>query len=160
MNRTLVKSLQLSAAGLIALAVGEHFMGDAYIPIKGDVPTIGFGTTKGVKIGDKITPVRALIRLNEDVTEKEEGLKKCFGEIALYQYEWDAYVELAYNVGAGAVCFNKKTGLPTQLLQKLRKGDYAGACKEILDFNKAGGVYVQGLANRREREYKKCMGLK
>ena len=61
MNRLIPTSLVLSAAVLVGIAVDEGFVGKAYTPVKGDVPTIGFGTTSGVKQGDTITPERALV---------------------------------------------------------------------------------------------------
>jgi len=64
--RLKVASLALSAAALVGLAGYEGFRDKAYIPVPGDVPTIGFGSTHGVKMGDTITPERALIRLLED----------------------------------------------------------------------------------------------
>lgn len=34
----------------------------------------------------------------------------------------------------------------------------AGACEEIRRWNRAGGKVLPGLVNRREAEYKTCMG--
>lgn len=60
---------------------------------------------------------------------------------------------LAYNVGAGGVC-------RSTAMKRIRAGDYDGACEAMTWFNKAGGVRVQGLVNRRTDEYKKCIGAK
>jgi len=67
MNRTQLASLTLSAAALVGIALHEGYSPVAYTPVPGDVPTIGFGTTEGVKLGDKITPPQALARALTDI---------------------------------------------------------------------------------------------
>ena len=59
-QRRTVAALTLSAAALVGIVLHEGYTDRAVIPVKGDVPTIGFGTTSGVKIGDTITPPKAL----------------------------------------------------------------------------------------------------
>ena len=49
-----IGAMVLSAAALVGLALHEGYSDKAIIPVKGDVPTIGFGTTGGVKMGDRI----------------------------------------------------------------------------------------------------------
>lgn len=148
--RTKVAALSLSAAALVSIAVHEGYRGEAYIPIPGDVPTIGFGTTKDVKMGDRIDPVKALQRKLDDVQKFEGAIKQCV-KVPLHQHEYDSFLSLAYNIGSGAFC--KST-----LVRKLNAGDYEGACTEILRWNRAGGQPIRGLTVRREAEYKKCMG--
>jgi len=168
-QRTAIAGLVLSAMGLVSIAVSESYTSSAVIPIPGDKLTIGFGTTEGVKAGDKITPPVALARALQDIQKYEGALKKCV-KAPLHQYEYDAYIELEYNVGEGAFC---GSSIPA----KLAAGDYAGACKTILDFDKyrdrtkpkvrnprTGAmeyplVKIRGLTIRRQREYTKCMGL-
>ncbi|WP_297832981.1 hypothetical protein [Thermomonas sp.] len=53
-------ALTLSAAALVGIVLHEGYTDRAVIPVKGDVPTIGFGTTTDVKIGDTTTPPKAL----------------------------------------------------------------------------------------------------
>ena len=55
-QRKTVAALTLSAAALVGIVLHEGYTDRAVIPVKGDVPTIGFGTTTGVKLGD--TPPR------------------------------------------------------------------------------------------------------
>lgn len=143
-------ALALSAAGLVGLATWEGYTDRAVIPIPGDVPTIGFGTTDGVRMGDRTTPPAALARALADVQKFEGALKRCV-TVPLHQYEYDAYTQLTYNIGAGAFC-------GSTLVRKLNAGDYAAACAEILRWNRAGGRVVQGLVNRRQSEYNRCMG--
>jgi lysozyme len=149
-TRTTVAALSLSAAALVSIATWEGYRDSAYIPIPGDVPTIGFGTTKDVKMGDRIDPVRALQRKMDDVRQFEGALKTCV-KVPLHQHEYDAFLSLSYNIGSRAFC-------GSTLVRKLNAGDYEGACREILRWNKSGGRVVQGLVNRREAEFKQCMG--
>jgi len=148
--RTVVTALTLSAAALVGLLSHEGYSDKTIIPIKGDVPTIGFGTTEGVKLTDRTTPVKALTRALSDVQKFEGALKTCV-KVPLHQYEYDAYINLTYNIGSRAFC-------SSTLVKKLNAQDYAGACKEILRWDKASGRVVKGLTNRRQKEYKQCIG--
>ena len=71
---------------------------------------------------------------------KESQLKRCI-TADLYQHEYDAYVDLAYNVGAAAVC---RSSIPA----KLAAGDYEAACRTILDFKKVQGRDCSAPQNR------------
>lgn len=148
--RVTVASLTLSAAALVGLVAHEGYTDKAVIPIPGDVPTVGFGTTEGVKMGDKTTPVKALARAYSDITKFEGAVKKCV-TVPLHQYEYDAYISLAYNIGTGNFC-------SSTLVKKLNAQDYEGACREIPRWDRAKGRVVKGLTQRRETEYKKCIG--
>jgi lysozyme len=44
-SRTAVAALGLSAAALVGLVLHEGYSDRAIIPVKGDVPTLGFGST-------------------------------------------------------------------------------------------------------------------
>ena len=59
--RIAIAALSLSAAGFVGLLNREGFEPTAYPdPVHGTkLPTIGFGSTEGVKMGDTITPVAA-----------------------------------------------------------------------------------------------------
>ena len=148
MRKALV-TLALSALGLVGIAAHEGYSDKAYQDIVG-IWTIGFGTTKDVKPADKIDPVKALQRKAEDIVKFEGAIKQCV-TVPLHQHEYDAYVSLAYNIGPGAFC-------NSTLVKRLNQQDYAGACREILRWNRAGGRVVKGLAVRREIEYRQCIG--
>ncbi len=140
-TRTAIATLVLSATGLVYIAQREGYSERAYPdPVHGaQVATNGFGTTGGVKMGDTTTPVRALIRLRADASEYELALKRCISA-PMHQHEFDAFVGLAYNVGATAVCkSNDRTG-PSAIVRRLQAGDYAGACEAILLYDRAGPV--------------------
>jgi lysozyme len=149
-KRNAIAALSLSAAALVGIATHEGYVGQAYRDIVG-VWTIGFGTTEQVKAGDKIDPVRALQRKMADVQKFEGALKQCV-KVPLHQHEYDAFLSLAYNIGPGAFC-------GSTLVRKLNAEDYAGACAEILRWDKAGGKTVAGLTKRRQAEYRQCAGV-
>ena len=149
MNRMQTGSLVLSAAALVGLALSEGFTDRAVQPLPGDKWTYGFGTTEGVRPGDTITPPKALERKLREVQGFEGALKTCV-TVPLAQGEYDAYVSLAYNIGSDAFC-------SSTLVRLLNAGDYAGACKQILRWDKFKGQPVRGLTLRRQREYATCI---
>lgn len=151
MSRSKIAALALSASALVGLALHEAYRGDAYLPTPNDVPTIGWGTTTGVKPGDRITPDRALVRLLADAERYQQALKVCIGDVPLYQHEWDAYVSWAYNVGTGAAC-------GSTLVKKLQALDYEGACRELLRWSRQAGRVLPGLTKRRQAEMQLCLG--
>ena len=148
--RVAIAALSLSAAGFVGIALHESYTDKAVIPIPGDIPTIGFGSTEGVKLGDRTTPPAALARALREVGKFEGAIHGCVS-VPLYQYEYDAYTSLTYNIGASAFC-------SSTLVRKLSAGDYAGACAEVTRWNRAGGRVVQGLVNRRAAERAQCEG--
>jgi GH24 family phage-related lysozyme (muramidase) len=137
--RLAIGALTLSASGLVYIAVREDYSAQPY-PDVGGVQTYGFGATHGVRPGDRTTPVRALIRLRADAGDFEVALKRCLpADVPLAQREWDAYVALAYNVGARPVCLNADRSGPSTIVRRLRARDYAGACEAIALYKYAGG---------------------
>jgi len=148
--RIVIGALTLSASALVGIAVHEGYRGEAYRPVPGDVPTIGFGTTDGVKPGDTIEPVQALVRKLADVQRFEGALQQCV-RVPLHQHEYDAFLSLAYNIGPGAFC-------GSTLVRRLNAGDYAGACAEILRWDRFRGESLRGLTLRRQAENRQCLG--
>jgi lysozyme len=149
MGRIKIAALSASAVALVGLAVHEGYKSDAYLDVAG-IPTIGYGTTEGVKMGDKTDPVKALQRALDDMKKFEGAIKECV-KVPLYQHEYDTYLSFSYNVGSKAFC-------SSTLVKLLNAENYQGACKELLKWNKAGGKVIQGLVNRRQKEYEQCIG--
>lgn len=147
-TRYAIASLVISAAALVSIAQFEGYEGKAYKDAVG-IPTLGFGETKGVKMGDTTTPPRALIQLLDSADEHAKGMAQCI-KVPLKQTEFDAYLSFTYNVGVGAFC-------QSTLNTKLNAGDYEGACKELLRWDKAKGRVLPGLTKRRQKEYQQCL---
>lgn len=149
-ERRTLAGMALSASALVSILLHEGYSDKAYAPVKGDVPTIGFGTTGGVKMGDTIKPPQAVARALVDVQKFEGALKQCV-KVPLHQYEYDAYVSLSYNIGSKAFC-------GSTLVRALNAGDYAGACLQVLRWDKFKGKPLAGLTKRRQAEYQQCKG--
>lgn len=149
MRRSTISALGVSAALLVGVAVHEGYSDRPYLDVVG-VPTIGFGRTEGVRPGEKTTPQRELVLALKDLEGRKSAIALCV-KVPLYQHELDAYMSLAYNIGTTAFC-------GSTLVKKLNAQDYAGACKEILRWNRAGGREVAGLTKRRQDEHRTCMG--
>lgn len=145
-----IAALVLSASTLVGIAIHEGYRGDAYIPVPGDVPTIGFGETRGVRMGDRTDPVRALIRLQSSADEYAQAVRRC-APVPMHQHEFDAFVSLTYNIGPNAFC-------RSTVARRLVVLDYAGACDAILMWNRAGGRVLQGMVKRRQEERRLCLG--
>lgn len=147
--------LSLMAATLVSIAGYESYTDQAVIPVPGDVPTVGHGTTRHadgtpVRLGERTTPTRALVDLLRDASKAEQSVKRC-APVPMHPWEFSAYVSLTYNIGEGAFC-------QSTLRKKLLAYDYAGACAEILRWDRFQGKQLRGLTLRRQAEYKTCLG--
>jgi lysozyme len=158
-GRSAVALLVLAASTLVGIAVHEGYKDEAYIPVRGDVPTIGFGTTAGVKMGDKTTPERSLVRLLDEIEGVyAAGVRRCVA-VPLYQHEYEAYVSLAYNIGVGAFCRKALPGKPPNLIDLINAGRYREACVRIEAFKYGPGKKIlPGLVKRRAEERALCEG--
>lgn len=157
--RSAVALLVLAASTLVGIAVHEGYREEAYIPVPGDVPTIGFGTTAGVRVGDKTTPVRSLVRLLDEIDGVyAAGVKRCV-TVPLYQHEYEAFVSLAYNVGVPTFCRKALPGKPPNLIDLINAGRYEEACARIEAFKYGPGRKIlPGLIRRRAEERALCEG--
>jgi len=116
---------------------------NAYLDAIG-VPTIGYGSTDGVTMGDSITQDQAETLLLEDL----ERFERCVTEmvkVPIDQNAFDALVSFAFNLGCFAL------GGST-LLRHLNRGDHPAAALEFARWNKAGGKVLPGLVARRKAE--------
>lgn len=121
----------------------EGFEDTAYL-CPANVWTIGYGRTRNVKEGDKITEVQAERDLLEELEEfKHQVLDSV--KVELKQNELDALTSWTYNLGVG----NLKS---STLLKKLNAGNKDEVPAEIVRWNKANGKVLAGLTKRREAE--------
>ena len=112
------------------------------------VPTIGWGHTRGVKMGDACTQEQADAWLVEDLTEFTDGVRRVLKRDAS-ESELGALVSLAYNIGLSG--FSRST-----VLKRHNEGDRQSAARAFALWNKSriNGVLqvVDGLTSRRARE--------
>lgn len=128
------------------LGLIKHFEGvrtEAYQDSVG-VWTIGYGSTKGVKPGQRISLEKANSLLEKDIADHAAAVDRLV-KVDLNQDQYDALVSFTFNLGEGNLA--KST-----LLKKLNAGDYKGASKEFIRWNKAGGKVLKGLTRRRMAE--------
>lgn len=159
-----IAALTFSAAGLVGLVAKEGYTDKAVIPVKGDVPTVGFGSTyredgSKVQIGDFTTPQKALSRTLTHIQKDERGLKACVRE-PLTPVEYDILVGFSYQYGVYATC---KSGIVKNINEK----KYLEACSVYLEYSKIAKGTIDctirsnncfGVVIRNNERYDKCMG--
>ncbi|AXP07713.1 putative endolysin [Sinorhizobium phage phiM6] len=148
------KFTTIGAAAIALIGVWEGVRTTAYRDIVG-IPTVCFGETRGVKMGDKYTLAECKEMLGDAVIEFEQGIRKCLKSPDKIPDEvYVTSLSLSYNIGQSAFC--KST-----VARRLNEGNFRAACNAISLFNKAGGKVSKGLINRRAEEKKICLeGLK
>ena len=123
-----------------------HFEGlklEAYQDSVG-VWTIGYGHTKGVVSGMKVTESQANNLLRTELIEYQNYINSMV-KVNLDQCQFDALVCWVYNLGP--------TNLSNStLLTLLNQGVKLQIPKQIRRWNKAGGKVLKGLVRRREAE--------
>ena len=135
--------MQISERGLALIKEFEGLYLKAYRCPAG-VPTIGYGHTAGVAMGQTISEQQADEYLRRDVRMFERAVDRLV-KVPLAQGQFDALVSFAFNLGAGAL-------QSSTLLRMLNSGDYAGAAAQFGRWTKAGGRVLPGLVRRREAE--------
>lgn len=112
-----------------------------------NVPTICYGSTRKVYMGEHATPAECEERLLEDATYAGKGVAKGV-KVKLTQGQYDALVSFVFNVGETQ--FYHST-----LLRKINAGDCRGAGAEFDRWVYADGKRLKGLVSRRADERKR-----
>lgn len=154
MSRLKKAGIGLTVVGSLAVGLVGGFEGlrtKAYRDhLAYGIPTVCFGETRGVKMGDEYTVEECRVMLGDALVEFEQGMRKCMVRPdSVPDKPYVAFLSWTYNVGVGAAC--KST-----LMRKVNSGDIRGACDELLKWNRAGGKVVKGLTIRRQSERKLC----
>lgn len=146
--RIAVNTLRLSAAGFLAWAISEGFTPEPVIPTKGDVPTIGLGSTRyedgtPVRMTDPpITRERAEQLARNLHTEEERRFKDSLPGAYLTQGEFDVYLDFTGQYGIGNW---RKSSMRRHVLA----GEYRQACNALLRYRFAAGYDCSTPGNRR-----------
>lgn len=145
-GRVIASLLGASALGggiTTVVSYNEGFSGGAYLDSAG-IPTICYGETKGVKMGQKRSLSDCQKQLIESVGEHAkalEGLPVSLPDVVVL-----GSIDMAYNVGVSGF-YNSK------VRRYLTEGNYSMAGKAVLEWRyissqrqpkTAGWVYVQG----------------
>jgi lysozyme len=116
------------------------------------IPTLCFGHTAGVRMGDRRTPDECRALLVDDLLTYNDAVRRCVTAFMTPSRE-AALTSFAFNVGGGAFC-------SSTLVKRLNAGD-PGACNELLKWDKAtkAGVKITlpGLTKRRQEERALCL---
>ena len=108
------------------------------------VPTIGYGHTKGVRMGDHISAYWARELLKRDIAYFERAVVEL--NVAKTEGQLDALTSLAFNIGIGRL--KRST-----LLKTIRNGgSKAQITREFKKWVYADGKRLKGLELRREWE--------
>ena len=106
------------------------------------VYTIGYGHTRGVKRGMKITEEEASAYLTADLRNSEKAVERYDSVYHWNQNEFDALVSFTFNCGA--------TNLRALLRNGRRNRSQIAATLPL--YRKAGGKVLKGLERRRDAE--------
>ena len=113
-------------------------------------PTVGVGhlirPADNLRVGDRISDAQVMQFLEADLEEAEFGVQQLVGDLELYQHEFDALLDLVYNVGLGNVSPSESP----RLNAAIDAGDYEAIAAE-LDYTHAAGRVARGLQHRSER---------
>lgn len=135
--------MNIASSGLELIKTFEGLELNAYKDSV-DVPTIGYGHTKGVKMGQVITTDQAEQFLMKDVEKGEDAVNKLI-KVPLNQNQFDALVSFTFNLGRGN--FRKST-----LRKVLNAGRYVEVPSQLTRWIYAGGEPLKGLLRRRQAE--------
>lgn len=116
----------------------------AYLPTPNDVPTIGWGHTEGVRLGQEISLPEAQRLIERDVAWVKRVIDSTV-KVPLGPNQVSALYSFVFNLGGSN--FRKST-----MLRKLNAGDYAGTANEFKRWNKQKGKVLRGLTKRRAYE--------
>jgi lysozyme len=129
---------------------GQHV---PYIP-KGDkFYTIGYGHNLGEApppAGTAWSERQALDQLKQDMSSAADRVRRLVN-VPLTQAQFDALTSLAFNT-------TEESFKNSRMLRNLNAGDYLGAATEMLTFDHAGRVRLDGLTKRRRAEAETFMG--
>lgn len=141
--------MKTSSEGLALIKRHEGCRLTAYRCPEG-VPTIGYGSTRDVRMGLTITPAEADARLAADLAEVEAAIAEKV-TVPLSQTQFDALASWAFNVGPGWLGIGRHK--PATFIRKLNAGDYGAVPAGLRQFchGQSGKVHP-GLVKRRAEE--------
>ena len=111
--------------------------------------TVCYGSTRGVKKGDRYSIEDCKRMLTMELPEYAEPVEQCL-KVPVTDERLIALVSLSYNVGPAAVC--KSTAV-----RLINEGRTREGCDAFLLWNRAAGVVWRGLTRRREAERELCL---
>lgn len=138
-----MKMMKTSNQGKNLIKEAEGLRLDAYLCPAG-IPTIGWGHTKGVKMGQHITIAMAEDMLVEDIAPIERLLNSL--KINFRQEQFDALTSWIFNLGAGKF---KSSTMYKLILENARDEDITDS---LIKWTYSGNQQLSGLLKRRVAE--------
>ncbi|MFL1552483.1 lysozyme [Pseudomonas sp. D47] len=140
---------------------GRHLL--AYLDPVG-IPTICDGWTKGVKLGDTATPAQCDLWTIQALEEAERIFDQAVPEpirSSISPTSKASFLSFIYNVGPGKPGVKDgfiwlKDGRNSTMVQLLRQGRVAEACRQLPLWASAAGKRLNGLVLRRAAELQLC----
>lgn len=152
-NKAPEEQLRTSKQGLLLIGNAEGCQQRPY-QCPADVLTVGIGTTNAV---EKINPNK-IYSLQEIADLYAKGIKQaeqCVNRYAngekMPQGAFDALVSIVFNVGCG------KMKDSTMFKMARQQGYTTAMCDQFPRWNRAGGVVLKGLVERRKKERNLCL---
>lgn len=134
---------RINLAGLEIIKSEEGFVPHAYYCPAG-VLTIGYGFTKGVKLGQTISREEAERRLIQELEEYEEGVSEVI-KVGISENQFSALVSFTFNIGVTAFA-------GSTLARMINQGKITEAADQFDRWIRGGGRILSGLIQRRNRE--------
>lgn len=134
---------QVNAATRALVKSFEGLRLNAYLCPAGK-PTIGFGHTSGVSLGDGITADEADELLEQDLEDAGRHVDGLI-RVKLNENQFGALCSFVFNLGPGNL-------LTSTLRDRLNKGDYRSVPDQLRQWNHARGFVLEGLTRRRAAE--------
>lgn len=144
---------RLAIAAVIAAALVAPFEGLRTVAYKDPVgiPTICFGYTHGVKMGDVKTEAECKALLTDEVASSVAQVERCVP--GLQPNQLAAWASAVYNIGPRIVCDTTNS----TAARLLKAGRYTEACHQLPRWDKAKGITLPGLTRRRLAEMNLCL---
>jgi lysozyme len=139
----------LAATAVAAVGAYEGLRLAAYRDPVG-VPTICYGETRGIRMGQKFTRAECDQMFLKALDEFGNGIEKCVPSlITAPDRRYVAHLSLAYNIGVSGYC-------KSSIARLQKAGNDLAACDAFLLYNRAGGRELAGLTKRRKDERAMC----
>lgn len=150
-------SKRTASAAAIAMALAGGYEGVQYVayldPV--GVPTICFGSTRGVKIGDTATVAECKAKFTVEMQAAVDAVERCVPGLPVNVLA--AFGSAVYNLGPRIACETKSS----TAARMLKAGKFMEACAQLPRWNKAtlfgvGLIELPGLTLRRAAERELC----
>lgn len=153
------KAVAGGSAGLLALAISiatptitkwEGLRNLPYRDVAGYLTVCAGHTGPEIVIGKRYSDEECRAFTAADVEKHTDGVLRCSPHLLWHPMQLAATIVFAFNVGIGAYC-------NSSIRKAFDRGDFIAGCNALTLYNRAGGMVVQGLVNRRADEKLMCL---